>query len=108
MALTKPLHLNDELKNPLGLDELKVDIMPKMIDNIINLESGRIVAQPVMPTVAPVKLKVKTVKAAKPRAATPRRSRLDRATMHLFDLDAGCKPEKALNIDLDLYQMEDF
>ena len=39
---------------------------------------------------------------------TPRKSRLDKATSHLYDLEDCHGPEKSLNIDLGLYQMEDF
>jgi len=34
------------------------------------------------------------------------RSRLGRIMRRLYDLEAGNEPEKPLNIDLDLYQME--
>ena len=36
------------------------------------------------------------------------RSRLGRIMRGLHDLESGNEPEKPLNIDLDLYQMEDF
>jgi hypothetical protein len=39
---------------------------------------------------------------------TVKKSRLDKATSHLYDLEDSCGPEKALNVDLGLYQMEDF
>jgi hypothetical protein len=39
---------------------------------------------------------------------TPKKSRLDKATSHLYDLEDSHGPEKNLNIDLGLYQMEDF
>ena len=37
-----------------------------------------------------------------------KKSRLERATSNLYDLEDSHGPEKALNIDLGLYQMEDF
>jgi hypothetical protein len=37
-----------------------------------------------------------------------RRNRLGKITQKLYDLEPDGKPEKALNIDLDLYQMENF
>jgi hypothetical protein len=36
------------------------------------------------------------------------RSRLGRIMRRLYDLESGNEPEKPLNIDLDLYQMENF
>lgn len=39
---------------------------------------------------------------------TIKKSRLERATSHLYDLEDSCTVEKTLNIDLDIYQMEDF
>jgi hypothetical protein len=36
------------------------------------------------------------------------RSRLGRIMRGLYDLESGNEPEKPLNIDLDLYQMENF
>jgi hypothetical protein len=39
---------------------------------------------------------------------TVKKSRLEKATSHLYDLEDSCGPEKTLNIDLGLYQMEDY
>ena len=39
---------------------------------------------------------------------TVKKTRLDKATNHLYDLEDTYGPEKALNIDLGLYQMEDY
>jgi hypothetical protein len=36
------------------------------------------------------------------------RSRLGRIMRRLYDLESDSKPEKPLNIDLDLYQMENY
>jgi hypothetical protein len=36
------------------------------------------------------------------------RSRLGRIMRRLYDLESGNEPEKPLNIDLDLYQMENY
>jgi hypothetical protein len=36
------------------------------------------------------------------------RSRLAKIMQRLYDLESGNEPEKPLNIDLDLYQMENF
>ena len=39
---------------------------------------------------------------------TAKKSRLEKATNHLYDLEDSCGPEKQLNIDFGLYQMEDY
>ncbi len=39
---------------------------------------------------------------------TAKKSRLEKATSHLYDLEDSCGPEKTLNIDFGLYQMEDY
>jgi hypothetical protein len=44
----------------------------------------------------------------KAKMTTVKKSRLEKATSHLYDLEDSHGPEKALNIDLGLYQMEDF
>jgi hypothetical protein len=51
-----------------------------------------------------VKPKVRLAKAK----MNSRRNRLGKITQKLYDLEPHGKPEKALNIDLDLYQMENF
>ena len=42
------------------------------------------------------------------KKAKPKRSRLARITQRLYDLESCNEPEKPLNIELDLYQMEDY
>jgi hypothetical protein len=37
-----------------------------------------------------------------------RSSRLEKATQHLYDLEDAHEPEKPLNIDFGLYQMENY
>ena len=39
---------------------------------------------------------------------TVKKSRLEKATSHLYDLEDSCGPERTLNIDFGLYQMENF
>jgi hypothetical protein len=89
--LTK--HLND-----LAVDELKVEVMPKIIDNTIMLNAANMTQKP------KGKMKVRMVKAK----VTPKRSRLEKATSHLYDLENSVGPEKPLNIDFGLYQMENY
>ena len=50
-------------------------------------------------------MKVRMVKA---KVTVKKTSRLDKATSHLYDLEDSHGPEKTLNIDFGLYQMEDY
>ncbi len=91
-ALTK--HLHDELKCNITVEDAKV--APQLIDNT-ELVMG-----------APIVMgKPKTKRMVKAKV-TPKKSKLEKATCHLYDLEASHGPEKVLNIDLGLYQMEDF
>ena len=97
-ALTKHLH-DDALKMHLTLEDPKVEVVPEMIDNRMIIRGTHINAQPNN------NLKINLVK---PKVAAKKSSRLEKATRHLYDLEAHKEPEKQLNIDLDLYQMENF
>lgn len=95
-ALTK--HVHDDLKCNLTVEDAKVvvaPVKPALIDTSMVIAAPGIVAQP---------KKVRMVKAK----LIPKKSRLDKATGHLYDLEDCHGPEKSLNIDLGLYQMEDF
>jgi hypothetical protein len=94
--LTKNVH--DELKCHLPLDDAKVEVAPQIIDNTVMIGAPRVMGKP------QVKVKSRMVKAK----VTVKKSRLERTTSHLYDLEDSCTAEKTLNIDLDLYQMEDF
>jgi hypothetical protein len=98
-ALTKHALHDEALKNPLMIDDVKVEVAPKMIDNSLVLRSSNIVPKPKN------KMKVGVVK---PKMTPKRTSRLDKATNCLYDLEEAREPEKNLNLDLDLYQMEDY
>ncbi len=89
-------HVNDELKCNLSVEDTKV--VPTIIDTPLIITQPHIVNKP--------KGKVK-VRMVKPKV-TAKKSRLDRATSSLYDLEDSHGPEKALNIDLGLYQMEDY
>ena len=96
--MTKHLH-DDALKMHLTLEDPKVEVVPEMIDNRMVIRGSHINAQPNN------NLKINLVK---PKVAVKRSSRLEKATRYLYDLEAHKEPEKQLNIDLDLYQMESF
>lgn len=94
--MTKQLH--DDLKCNLSVDAVKVEVTPvapALLDNSLVIAAPGIVTKP---------KKVRMEKAK----MTPKKSRLDKATSHLYDLEDSHAPEKSLNIDLGLYQMEDF
>lgn len=42
------------------------------------------------------------------RKAYPKRSRLGKVTQRLYNLEHGNEPERSLNIELDIYQMETY
>jgi hypothetical protein len=96
-ALTKNLH-DDALKLHLPFDDAKVEVVPKIIDNTMALSSSNGLHKP------KEKMKARMVKAK----VTAKKSRLEKATNHLYDLEDSCGPEKQLNIDFGLYQMEDY
>ena len=98
-ALTKhPLH-DEACKNPLTIEDVKIEVVPKMIDNSRVIRGSGIVQKP--------KNKMK-VGMAKSKIPPKRTSRLEKATHYLYDLEETHETEKTLNIDLDLYQMEDY
>jgi len=97
-ALTKNLP-DDTLKIHLSIEDVKVEITPKIIDNTIVLGAPSVMIK------SKSKMKVNRMVKAK---MTVKKSRLEKATSHLYDLEDSCGPEKTLNIDLGLYQMEDY
>jgi hypothetical protein len=94
--LTKQLH--DDLKCHLSPEDAKVEVSPAIINTPLVISAPNIT-----PKVG--KVKVRMVKA---KMTTTKKSKLEKATSHLYDLEDSHGPEKVLNIDLGLYQMEDF
>ena len=96
-ALTK---LNDDaLKLHLSIEDVKIEVTPKIIDNTLVLGAPSVIGK------SKGKMKVNRMVKTK---VTVKKSRLEKATSHLYDLEDSCGPEKTLNIDLGLYQMEDY
>jgi hypothetical protein len=95
--LTKHIH-DETLKLSLTLENPKIEITPKIIDNTMLIRSTGVV-QP--------KKNIK-VHMTKRRVATKKTSRLQEATRQLYDLEASADTEKPLHIELDLYQMENY
>ncbi|MCW4004892.1 MAG: hypothetical protein NWE95_13380 [Candidatus Bathyarchaeota archaeon] len=91
-------HVHDELKCSLSIEDAKVEVAPEIIDNSVVIAGPRIVRKP------KGKVKVRMVKAK----VTAKKSGLEKATSQLYDLEEECVPEKPLNIDFGLYQMEDY
>jgi hypothetical protein len=79
------------------MDDVKVQ--PTCIDNSLVIAAPHIASKP-----KSSKVKVRMVKAK----VVTKKSSLETATSHLYDLEDSHGPEKTLNIDLGLYQMEDF
>ncbi len=82
----------------LNVEDLKVEVTPQIIDNTLMIAAPHVTRKP------KGKVKVRVVKAK----VTQRKSRLERATSSLFDLEDSAGPEKHLAIDFGLYQMEDY
>jgi hypothetical protein len=99
--LTKPESIETAVKIPLTIEEangieLEVDVGNLMEKNVAKLRGSQVfVEQEPKPKVVRVK-----------KATDPRRSRLCRVIQRLYNLEPGNEPEKALNIELNLYQME--
>jgi hypothetical protein len=96
-ALTKHLH-EDALKSHLTAVDVKVEVVPELLTNPMVLAASNPMGKP------KGKMKVRIDKTK----VTAKRSRLEKATHSLYDLEDSCGPEKVLNIDLGLYQMEDY
>jgi hypothetical protein len=101
--LTKPESAENALKIPIIVEEpnrnsLEMDIGKLMEDNVAKLRNPQIFAE------EEPRLKVARVK----KATRPRKSRLCRVTQRLYNLESESEPEKALNIELNLYQMETY
>ena len=98
--MTKHASVHDEvLKNQLTIEDVKVEVVPKMIDDSMVMGGSHIVHKPKS------KMRVRMVKSKVPIKRT---SRLEKATQHLYDLEDAHEPERPLNIDFGLYQMEDY
>ena len=91
-------HIHEDALKILSIEDVKIEVTPKIIDNTLILGATN-----VMPK-SKGKMKVRMVKAK----VTVKKSRLEKATSHLYDLEDSCGPEKSLNIDFGLYQMEDY
>jgi len=94
--LTKHL---DELKCNLTPDDAKIEVTPTIIKTPIAITAPSITRKP-----KATKTKTRMVKAK----MTTKKSTIGNITSSLYDLEDHHGPEKTLNLDLDLYQMEDY
>lgn len=93
-------HVHDEaLKYALTVEDAKVEVVPKIIDNSMVISGIHVVRKP------KGKMEVRMVK---PKVTVKSSSRLEKAAQHLYDLEEAHEPEKPLNIDFGLYQMENY
>ncbi len=91
-------HVHDDLKCDLSVDDVKVEVIPKIIDDSIVIDSTNVIRKP------KGKVKSRMVKTK----LTVKKSELEKTTSHLYDLEDSCGSEKTLDVDFGLYQMEDF
>ena len=95
--MTKQVH-GEALKCHLAVEDAKIEVVPKIIDNSMVIGGSHIMHEP------KGKLEVGMVKTK----VTVKKSRLEKATQHLYDLEEGNAPEKLLNVDFGIYQMENY
>lgn len=91
-------HVNDDLKCDLSINDVNVEVSPKIIDDSIVIRSTHVIRKPKS------KAKARMVKSK----LTVKKSELEKITSHLYDLEDSCPSEKTLNVDFGLYQMEEF
>jgi hypothetical protein len=96
-ALTKQVH-DEALKCHLTVEDAKVEVVPGIIDNSIVVGGSHIIRKP------EGNMKVRMVKAK----MAVKKSGLEKATGYLYDLEESNEPEKPLNVDFGLYQMENY
>ncbi len=92
-------HVSDDLKCHLTLEDAEVEVKPEVIDNTLVIARPHVVHKP-----ESSEIEVRIVKAK----MTTKKSNLEKATSHLYDLEGSHGPEKCIDIDLGLYQMEDY
>jgi hypothetical protein len=99
--LTKQESPENTLKCQLTIDEAS-----KVCLDVSKLIEGNVAALCNQQVYVEQEPKLKVVLAVK--KANPKRSRLARVTQRLYDLESSNEPEKPLNIELNLYQMENY
>jgi len=98
-VLTKHESAENMLKYQLSIED---PIVGLDIDKLVEKNIASLCTQQVYPEDKP---KIKTTRAKK---ALPKKSKLSRITQRLYNLESENEPEKPLNIELYLYQMETY
>jgi len=99
--LTKPELADPAVKCALATEETgKIDLgqIGKMLQN----------NPPEISSIEAVSQQMSKSRELELAETTPRMGKLDNLKEGLYNMELGRQPEKALKIDLDLYQMEDF
>ena len=99
--MTKQEPVENSVKFQLGIDEagkVGLDVRNLVEKNVVAMLNPK--AYPEEQT----KLQISHVV----KKTCPKKSRLARVTQRLYDLESCNEPEKPLNVELDLYQMEDY
>ena len=91
----------DSLKLHLTIQDPRIEVSPKILDHSMVIGEAQVTRKPKSAS----KMKVRMVKAKAPIEKT---SRLEKVTAHLYNLEDACGPEKKLNVEFGLYQMEDY
>lgn len=99
--LTKQANPEDTIKC-----HLEIDATDKLNENMNDLieKNALVISSAKINVVEEDKVKIALVKARK----NVKKSKFEKITEKLYDLEPRGLPEKQLNIDLDLYQMEDY
>ena len=106
--LTKNIHEHDDLKCGLSIDDVKVEVEPARLDASLVIAAPHIVSKPKSGKVKARMVKAKVTPKKSKLETVTKKSSLEKATSHLYDLEDSHGPEKCLNIDFGLYQMEDY
>ena len=91
----------DSLKVNLTIEDPKIEVLSKVIDHSMVIREAHVTRK----TKSASKMKARMVKA---NVSIEKTSRLEKVTAHLYDLEDASGPEKKLNVDFGLYQMEDY
>ena len=99
--MTKNDSIENVLKYPLVIEDsgrLGLEVGKLVEQNAATLCSQRVFIED--------EPKLKVIRATKKQS--PKQIKLCRATQHLYNLESDNTPEKQVNIELNLYQMEDY
>lgn len=98
--MTRPDSVESTLKGQLSVEDAKMEMVVRDLlnDNVAVLRNDQ------LDTEQEPKLQIARVA----KRTHPRRNKLGRITRRLYNLESENEPEKQLNIELNLYQMETY